>query len=610
MTYHHALKATLLLSTILGTSTIAFTEDDDVEEVVVTASRRPQPIHDVAKSISVISEEVLIERQYSYLLDALQSLPGVALNQNGSFGGVATISIRGASSDQTVVLIDGVQVNDTSSVGGAFNFANLDTAGIARVEVLRGPQAVLYGSDAIGGVINIITKEPTNGLAGDAFAEYGAFDSIRAGGSLRGGTEALGYNLSANYTDTDGISAADEADGNIEPDGLQTFAVRGKVKAKLSEVSSFEIISNYVESETEFDDFGPTDGDSTGASEEFSIAGRGFFSALNGQLDSTLSAEYSVITRENFSGGTPTFNAKGERFNLDILSTLALSDGLTLTAGAQHEAIKAETVDPETITINSLFGLLSYSAIEGFTVSGGLRVDDHETFGATTNGEINASYIIASSDTQLTASWGEGFKAPTIFQLTFFCCGFDANPNLNPERSNAWQVGIRQPLADGKVTLSATYFDQDTDDLIIFTFTDGYQNIAQTNAKGVEVGFEAALTVTLTMTANYTYTAAKDLTTGTRLVNRPRDMAFASVSWQASEKLRTNISITHNGRELDSSGIFNDRWTRFDLRASYSINESVEFYGRIDNLFDTQYQQVIGFGTPGISAYAGIRTRF
>lgn len=612
-----AFKAMLVVTSALTGVGAVQAADDEIEEFVVTAGRRVQPAADVAKSIAVIGEEALKEGQYSFVVDALQTLPGVAINQNGAFGGVATVSIRGAATDQTVVLIDGVQVNDPSSVGGAFDFSTLDPQGIERIEVLRGPQAVLYGSDAIGGVINIITRRGSEGFGGDAFAEYGAFDSLHLGGNAYGGTDRIGFNLSASFKDADGISAADEADGNAETDGFESLNLRGKFHAKLGENTGFELTSSYTDSKNDYDGFAFTDGayklsdtDDNSTSEEFSMAGRFTFGLLEGKVSNTLSVEYSSIDRKNYAGDIFTYGAEGERLNFDYLAIAELAEGWTLTAGVQHEEIKAKTVDPEAISTDSLFGTLTYSKIKGLTLSGGVRVDDHETFGTTTNGELNASYRIEGAGTQITAAWGEGFKAPTIFQLTFACCGFAANPLLDPERSDAWEVGVKQPFLDNRVTLAAAYFNQDTDNLIIFTYTDGYQNISRTSAKGLELSLDASMTDTFGIIANYTHVSARDLDTGARLSNRPRDEFFASLRWQPLEKLKATLSVTHNGKELDSSGLTVDAWTRVDLRASYALSDMLELYGRIDNLFDEGYQQVLGYGTPGVSAYAGIRARF
>ncbi len=625
------LKGLLLATTVLTVAPAASAQDQDIEEFVVTAGRRVQPVSEVAKSISVMREAELIQRQYQYVVDALQSLPGVAINQNGTFGGVATVTIRGGSSDQTVILIDGVQVNDPSAPGGGFNFATLDPNGIERIEVLRGPQAVLYGSDAIGGVINIITKSGEDGFAGEAFGEYGAYDSKRIGGSVRGGNDRVDYSLNASYFGTDGISAA--ANGE-ETDSYENLSVRGKVRTKLSDTVRFDATASYSDTESDYDGFalrddftyGLTDTDDSSKSEEFSIAGRAYIDLMDGRLSNTLSVEYSSITRDSFNRGAFTYGAEGERLNFDYLGIYEVADGWTLTAGAQHEVTEAKLQDPEPISTDSVFGILSYDGIEGFTLSGGVRLDDHETFGSTTNGELNASYVVEGTGTQLTAAWSEGFKAPSIFHLTFSCCGFESNiaqadvakeAALRPERSNSWEVGFRQPFLNGRASIGATYFNQDTTDLITFTFADGYRNIEETSAKGVEVELTADLTDSINLSANYTHNSARDLTADQQLARKPKNEAFAALSWQVTDRLTTNVSITLNGKEYDTSVDFVtgeravvDAWTRVDLSASYKLTDTVELFGRIDNLFDEDYQQVLDYGTPGISAYAGVRARF
>jgi len=625
------LKGLLLATTVLSFAPAASAQDQDIEEFVVTAGRRVQPVSEVAKSISVLSEAELVQRQYQYVVDALQSLPGVAINQNGTFGGVATVTIRGGSSDQTVILIDGVQVNDPSAPGGGFNFANLDPNGIERIEVLRGPQAVLYGSDAIGGVINIITKSGEDGFAGEAFGEYGAFETKRIGGSARGGAGRVNFNLSTTYFDTDGISAAD---GGKEADGYESLTVRGRVRAKLSDTVRLDVTTSYSDTESEYDGFALledfsyalTDTDETSKSEEFSIAGRAYIDLLDGRLSNTLSVEYSSITRDSFDAGAFTYGAEGERLNFDYLGVYEVAEGWTLTAGAQHEVTEAKSQDPEPISTDSLFGILSYDGIDGLTVSGGVRLDDHETFGSTTNGELNASYLVEGTGTQLTAAWSEGFKAPSIFHLTFSCCGFESNiaqadaakeAALRPERSKSWEIGFKQPFLDGRATFGATYFNQDTRDLITFTFVDGYRNIEETSAKGVELELTADLTDSLNLSANYTHNAARDLTVDQQLARRPKNEAFAALNWQVSERLTTNVSVTLNGKEYDTSvdsvtveRAVVDAWTRVDLSAAYKLTDTIELFGRIDNLFDEDYQQVLNYGTPGISAYAGVRARF
>jgi vitamin B12 transporter len=605
----------LLVSSALVTPAVAAENaaDANFEDIVVTASRRVQSLSDVGASISVLTAEELQEGQYSFVLDALQTLPGVAINQNGGFGGQATVAIRGATTGQTVILIDGVQMNDVSSPNGAFNFGTLDTIGIERIEVLRGPQAVLYGSDAIGGVINIITKRGGGDLSGTAFLEYGAFDTFRGGASVTGGSDAFAYSLSAGGIKTDGIS---KAASGTEKDGHESYTLRGRVDSKLSETVSLAAFASYSDSETEVDSFGPVDGPDEALSEDYLVGGRLNVALLDGKLVNTLSAEYSGIDRASVTG-FGTFPGKGRRFNLDYLGVYRVDEQVTVTAGAQHENVKAESASTESFSINSIFGAVDYAS-GPFTVSVGMRHDDHESYGTSWNGQLRTSYDFETG-TRLFFNWGEGFKAPTVYQLTYICtfCGLSApNANLKPEQSHAWEAGFEQSFAEERGKLRVAYFNQDIKDLIDFSFTAGYDNIAAAALEGVEIGFDLAFSDTVAFNSNYTYTKAEDANTEQKLIRRPKHQLFAALNVQLTDRLSTNIAFTHNSKEVESfdwltgAPFFVEAWSRLDLRAAYKVSENIELYGRVDNLLDNDYQQVLGYGTPGISSFFGIRGSF
>ncbi len=609
---------TALLATV-ALSPEAFAEED-MQEIVVSATRYARPLSDIGSSISVISAEDMEKSQTVFVQDVLQSVPGLSLNQNGSFGGVSSVRIRGASTAQTVILIDGVQLNDVAAPGGSFNFANLDPNGIERIEVLRGPQSILYGSDAIGGVINIITPTGEEGLTGSLFAEGGSFNTFRGGGNIAGGNDKVNFSLSASGITSDGISKADENDGNVETDGYHNISLHGKLTGKLSENHSLQLISRYVDSRTEIDGTPPpffslTDTDEVSFSEEFLIAGRGFFNYFDNIVQNTLSVEYSTINRRGEADGVPVsfLTFEGSRLNLDYFSHYSISDEFGISFGLQHEETKAETTSPQKFNIDSVFSELSWQGMEGLTLTAGLRYDDHNQYGGTTTPRITGSYYIAESGTKVFANWGEGFKAPSIFQLTFICgfCGLtEPNTNLKPEESNGWEIGFEQSFMNDRFHLGATYFDQKITNLIDFDFTVGFGNVANVHTKGIELSLGAQLTDSLSINGNYTYTDAMDNDTNEKLIRVPKNTVHAEIQWQVMTELDVALSMTHNGEESDSFSPGTEGWTRFDLRASYDINDTIEVYARVDNLFDTEYQQVFGFGTADQSFYAGIRGKF
>jgi len=582
------------------------------ETIVVIASRYEQPLSQIGASVSVITEIDLAEGQFTFVLDALETLPGVSISQTGAFGGVASVNIRGALGDRTKVMIDGIEVNDASSPGGAFNFGNLDPFGISRIEVLRGPQSILYGSNAMGGVINIVTPSGGEGFEANAFIEAGSYDSVRGGATLRGGYEKVFFNLSAVGSRTDGISAADAKDGNTEKDGHRNVSTNGKLTILPTENSSLEFFIRYSDTETQTDGFGPVDADNSAIAEELSLAGRVSVDFFDGRFHNSLTVGYSSMDRASLSGDF-VFAGKGERFNVDYLGVFKINDTWTVSAGLEHDKSEAKSATDESFTINSFFSEIGFTGVEGLTLTAGVRYDDHDAYGGVTSARVTGSYAIPNTSTRLKGTWGEGFKAPTVYQLTYVCtfCGLtEPNPNLKPEQAESWEIGIEQYLAHDKVRLGLTYFDQRIEDLIIFTFTAGYDNVDSARSRGVEFSAEALVTDSLTVNANYTYTDAVDRMTGDQLLRTPKHLISASIRWQATEALLVGATVIYNGDAIDFGGTPLEDWVRVDLNVSYTFNESITLYGRIDNLFDEQYQRVTGYGTPGLSAFGGLRTAF
>ncbi|MDG1857603.1 MAG: TonB-dependent receptor, partial [Emcibacteraceae bacterium] len=617
------ISAAAFSSSLLLLTPFSIAQDtDQVDDVIiVTANRRPQPLSQIGSSVSVITEADIESAQQSFVLDALEGIPGVALSQNGSYGGSASVSIRGAGGDNTVLLVDGIQMNDASAPGGSFNFASLDTYNIARIEVLRGPQSILYGSDAIGGVINIVTKTGEEGLGGKIFIEGGSFNTRRSGANIYGGTEKIGFNLSVSGIDTDGISKADENDGNDEADGLSSYTFSGKVTANLSETFSLDVLSSYTDSHGLYDDYNsaeksPFDGSLKQISDMDHFTGvvRGNLELLEGRFTNALSAEYSEINRTLYGNYDP-FEASGIRSNIDYLGVFTINQDWTTTGGLQHERTKSEGNAESNFDINSIFGEMAYTGLKGLVITAGTRYDDHETFGGNASSRITASYVIESTDTKILANWGQGFRAPSISQLTFECLTcVGVNVALDPERSTGYEFGIEQPLLDNRVTVSATYFRQNVNDKITYVnYSEGYDNIDKTLSKGVEINVKADVTDTLYVSANYTYTDAKDITGGinTPLIREPKHLISGSVQWVPTDKISTSLLITHNGSEFQKDVVLPlEGWTRVDLRASYELMEGLNIYGRVDNIFNEEYQYVPKYGTPDRSYFAGVRKTF
>ena len=583
------------------------------ETIVVTATRLGQTARETGSSVSLITAEDIESSGFNFVVDAIAAAPGVTVNQNGTFGGVATVRLRGASSEQTLVLIDGIAVNDTTSPGGGFDFARLDAANVERVEILKGPQSTLWGSDAIGGVVSITTTSAADKLGGKLFLEYGAFSTFRGGASISGGNEIGDFRVSVNAIDSKGLSKADSANGNSEKDGFQsgTVAARGGLNLPRDARLNVSLLLN--ESDNEFDSFAfgsegnVGDGDERSKTEE--LAGQVSLAVplLDGRFRNLLVVGYSDLERNNFTNGVAGFSAEGSRDTYRYQGNININDRHNIAFGAERENNDNGT---DTSTIDGIFGLYELELIDGLSLTAGIRSDDVEDYGSETTARFAASYN-PNDQVTLRGSWGEGFKAPTIFQTTFFCCGASApNPDLQPETSDAFDVGVEWRTEDGRGDIGVTYFSQVTTNLILFSFgIGGYENIAEADSQGIELTAAYQLTEWLGVSANYSWIDATDKTSGNRLVRVPRhsgDLAFALDNggpWSA------NVLVRHNGEEVDGNGNVDD-WTRVDLAGRYAPTDRLEFYARIENLFDENYQQILGFGTPGLSASAGVRLQF
>ncbi len=611
-------KTTALVAASLSLTLPVFAEEADTDQsridtVIVKGVRLNQTKAEAGSSITVITARDIDRLGFDFALDVIATAPGVTINSNGAFGGSASVRIRGASSDQTLVLIDGVMVNDPTAPGGGFNFARIDTENIERIEILKGPQSTLWGTDAIGGVVFITTKRPDESLGGSVFGEYGAFNTFRGGASVENANDTGDYRLAMVGTASDGISKADEDNGNTEDDAYEalTFSVRGGLN--LGDDARLSADMLWTDAAVEFDSFSGSargrvvDGDEISETSELSanisLAG----SLFEGRLENLAFIGYSDIARENFMNGVQSFDAEGDRIIYRYQGVLNIDEMSTLAFGAEHEEAAAN--DNNTF-INGLFALYELKPAKHITFTGGLRVDDHEHFGSETTGRAAAAYNLTET-LALRASWSQGFKAPTLFQTTFLCCGAtEPNANLQAETSHAFDIGSDWRSADGRIEAGVSYFDQDTENQINFSFdVGGYENLAEVKSRGVELYVTHKLANPLRLSANYTYLDVQD-GHGDALVRLPEHSADVTFSIDPDGPFSGSVLMRYNGEEFNTDGAMLESWTRVDLAGGFDLNDRIEFFGRIENVFDRDYQQILGYGTPGLSGYLGFRSRY
>lgn len=609
-----------------------------VEDVIVTANRSAQPIERVGASVTVLTQAAIEARQTPAVVELLAQTPGVSFTRNGGVGMSTGVNIRGAESQHTVVLIDGVKLNDPSSTQGGFNFGNLLIGDTARIEVLRGAQSTLWGSQAIGGVVNIVTAEPTEALQGSLDAEAGARGTTYFRGGIGGANERLSWRLAASRYDTDGFSAFAKG---TEDDGYTNSGLSGRLNVKVTDAVSLDLRSVWSSSRNDFDAF---NGDSReyGKTQEL-VAYAGLnFDLLDGRFRNRIGYAHTDTDRRNFNPDntvqTLTFDAEGQNRRWEYQGAFAFTEALNATFGLEHEKSEMKTRSPGDwdpnpafgrgeAELNSAYGQVQWTVLEGLTLTGGLRYDDHAQYGDNLLGQVAAAWALNEGDTVVRASWGQGFRAPGLYELY----SEYGNLNLQPEEFDSWEIGVEQRLFD-RAVVSATYFNRQADNEIRYNgcstpSTDPlctvngagrwgyYGNVQKTEAQGVELGGRVDVTERLNVSANYTWTDAKSAsgaTDGKRLTRRPEHMANLAADYAFAFGLKTGVSVRYVGETFnnDTNTVKVDAYTLVDLRASYPIDDHLEVYGRIENAFDEEYQTVMGYGTAGRGVFGGVRVRF
>ena len=617
---------TFMLAVAIALGAPAFAGDNPAAEIFVTATRLPEIGEAKTSALSVLTSEDLERRQIVFVGDALATLPGVTMSQNGGWGGQASIRIRGAASQQTLFLVDGVPVNDSSAPSGGYDVSTLDAAGIAKIEVLRGPHSTLWGSDAIGGVVAVTTRRAADGFTGDAFAEAGAYGTLRTGGGIAYGGDRVDARFSATAIATDGISRV--ASGS-EDDPYNAGTFNGRVGVDVTDSLRLEAFGRYVRSKTDFDGYAPPfyafgDTDDYSRSKDASSGVLARYILFGGKLENVLIASRDDIDRENFSGGVQSSRAGATRDTLRYQGTWRVSDAASFAFGAEREEVEIKVESPGPFgsvnagesQIDGLFALGEWAPIEKVTLTAGVRRDDHDEFGDVTTSRFGASWKPVDQ-LGVRTSWGQGFKAPTIYQLTaFFFPATAPNAALKPEEADGWDAAIFTDLLDGKLQAELGYFSIDTKNMIDYdVFTGAYGNIAKAKSEGVEFSLSYTVTDSVRLAGNYTYTEATNEVTGAKLIRIPENAAFIELDWRATEKLNLSLTGRYNSSEDDVDpdtflSTTNKSWTRFDVAARYAISDKLEVYGRVENLTDEQYQDVAGYGAPGASVYGGVRIRF
>jgi len=609
----------------------------EVPGVVVSASRVAVPDAAVGSAVTVITAEEIEASQARFVADVLRGVPGVSVSRTGGFGGPTQVRLRGAEGNHTLVLINGIEAGDPFN-GGEFDFSQLRATDIERIEVVRGPQSALYGSEAIGGVIAITTKRATPGLSGEVAAEAGSFATRSVSATANAGLEAVDLRLSAEYFDTAGFDISPTGE---ESDGTEIGTLTFRGAARPADALEFRLDGRLVHRTLETDAqefvFGTVvDSEDFSENREINLRGEGRLDLMDGAWRHTVGAAYTDSQRDRFSGGTLSSGSEGTRYKVDYQSdvTLTVPDGFagghgfTVLAEAEHERFRnvqpffAAADRQRSTTDYAIVGEYRVDLFDRLFLGGAVRHDRFDAFEDATTYRATGSFAIPETGSRLHASVGTGIQAPTFFELFGFDPGtFVGNPDLRPETSTGWDVGIEQRFLDGRVVADVTYFEADLEDEIRTDFAGGALTPVNLPGESERSGIETSLRLRpadgLTLGLAYTYLDARE-PGGEVEVRRPRHTASFDADWRfLDDRANLNLGVDYNGETEDlefasstpRTRVTLDDYTLVSLAGSFAPIDGVEVFGRIENALDQDYEEVFGFETPGRAVFIGARLR-
>jgi len=605
------------------------------QAIVVSPTAIETPINQIASSVTVITAKDMERDQRRTAPDALATVPGLNVVQSGGPGGLTSIFMRGTNSNHTKVLIDGIDVSDPSNPNRSFDLGQLLTSDIQQIEVLRGPQSGLYGADALGGVISIITKKGEGPPRATGMIEGGSFGTFNQTAALSGSQDRINYAFNvAHFRATDVpvtplelLPPGQKAIGN----NYDNMTYSTKLGVDVSENLTLNAVARYTDATLHFtgDTFDPVTftsfpaaAQSTQIVHQLFTRGEAVWSVFDGRIKNYFGVNYTNHWNYNISPGdvAPTITT-GDRVKYDWHAVTQLAPYHTVIVGAEHETetLQTSTVSAENVNKAGYVELQSQFANRLFLVEN-VRQDDNDRFGEHPTFRLAPALIVPLTETKLKGSYGTGFKAPTLNQLfvSFPAFFFFANPNLKPEESIGYDAGFEQPLFNDRVRFGSTYFHNDITNLIqsVFdstTFTSTNTNIGKAITEGTENFVAATITDRIRVRADYTFTRTVDATTGLELLRRPKEKWSANVIWNPIDPLTLSATVLHTGSFIDANRDFSiprllaPAYTVVNVAADYAVTDQVKVFGRVDNLFNVHYQNPTGFLQPSLGVYGGIR---
>ncbi len=642
-----ALAVTVVVATT--SDTIAHAQEPaELPEILVSGGLTPIRASVIGRAVTVVTAEEIADRGIRYAADALRTVPGVAVSRTGSFGGLTQVRLRGAEANHTRVFIDGIDVSAPDS--GEFDFSGLLADDIERIEVLRGPQSSLFGANALGGVISIVTKQATREGVELGGALDGATDETKGGLAFaRARSELAALSLSVAARDTGGFDVSD-TNGKDDGDQNVTLNLRGDIFPAdwLTAGGSLR----FVDRDSDYDQFNfgapdraglVTDANLVTSRTEIFGSLYADAGAFDGRLEHGPFFSYTRANAKNKTDGTTDADSTSERVLFRYRATVAIdaptidtaNHTLTVAAEGQRETFEnndADLVfDPSQLDRQSrnLLGLVGeYRAalFDALDLQLSLRHDFNDDFEDETTYAAAASYTIAPTGTRLHGSIGTGVQNPTMFEQFGFIPGqFNPNPDLKPEKSFGWDLGVEQRFLGDRVIIDLTYFNQDLDDEIVTLFPapDFIGTPTNEDGKSDRQGIELTSTFRpidpLTLGLAYTYLDAED-PDGGQEVRRPRHtLGFDATLSFLDDRARVTVDgrYVRDNEDLDFRAPFAagnrvrlNNYTLVNVTASYAVTDTFQLFGGVRNLLDEEYEEVFGYATEGVTGFAGVRARW
>ena len=626
-TYRHTPIALILLTLYSGSSFAADSQTKskrmniNISKGYTTLITDDESRTETGTSITVYDQEYIEKKQAKTVAEILQDAPGISVSSNGGLGSKTSVFIRGASSSNTVVVIDGVKVTDQSSASGGFNFANLMTDGIERIEVIRGSQSALWGSDALGGVINITTKTGEQGFHTIADIEFGGNNYAKQFVNVNGATAKYHYSLSAVNLSTDGISTKTGEYDDLDDDGYHNKLVNFKAGYQFTPIFSVDGILRYSDSKSEYDSYGYSDGlDNNVYSTQTTRVAKinSHLNLLENRWNNRLSFSYSDTTSENtdprgyfgdFSENSGE-TLKGEIQSDYLLNSDDFNHRFTIAGEVQKDIYLpwngGSTPEEQKMNSSAIIGEYNLDWKSKIFLTGSARHDFNNQFDDTNTYKVALS-AWATDTIRLHTSHGSGAKNPTFSQLF----GYYATPDLNSETSVSTDIGIEYNFLDRSSYVDLTLFNAEYNDGIRWNSTlnagwGGYENQDE-KVQGVELSAFVKVSKDYDISGQYTYLDTEDGTDEAQeLIRRAKHNASITNSYQFTSKLDATLGINYVGERYDYAYVELDDYTLVNISAEYKITERFSIHGRIENVLDKNYVVITDYGTDPFTAYVGV----